>query len=229
MLYMGMLDRYKKKGGFSQLLQLLETSPVAKREQFLGLIAGENPAWEDALRRRILTVNRVYSWDPQYLVEVFSRLPPLTLASSLHGNPPEQVEHLLSCLPPISKRKIVSMMEEIKPSAAEKSTSIAKLLSEVRTFISQGIIRLDKVDPEFLVPENIEETLSATGGFLSKGDLESAIKGELKAESSGESSDLQHEIEFLRKKISHFSSEVAALKNENSLLKDKLAQIKKIA
>lgn len=38
---MGMLDRYKKKGGFNQLLQLLETSPSAKREQFLSLIGGE--------------------------------------------------------------------------------------------------------------------------------------------------------------------------------------------
>lgn len=226
---MGMLDRYKKKGGFAQLLQLLETSPVAKREQFLGLIAGESPRWEEALRRRILTINRVYSWDPQYLVEIFSRVPPLTLASSLHGNPPEQVESVLSCLPPISKRKIQSMMEEIQPTAAEKSTSIFKLLSEVRGFISQGIIRLEKVDPDFLIPENIEETLNMSGGSVSKAELESAIKGELKSESSGENPDLQHEVEFLRKKIGHFSSEIAALKNENSILKDKLAQIKKIA
>ncbi len=226
---MGMLDRYKKKGGFAQLLQLLETSPVAKREQFLGLIAGESPAWEEALRRRILTINRVYSWDPQYLVEIFSRVPPLTLASSLHGNPPEQIESVLSCLPPISKRKIESMMEEIQPTAAEKSTSIAKILSEVRGFISQGIIRLEKVDPEFLIPENIEETLNMTGGSISKADLESAIKGELKSESASDNSDLQHEVDFLRKKIIHFSSELASLKNENTILKDKLAQIKKIA
>lgn len=226
---MGMLDRYKKKGGFAQLLQLLETSPVAKREQFLGLIAGESPAWEEALRRRILTINRVYSWDPQYLVEIFSRVPPLTLASSLHGNPPEQIESVLSCLPPISKRKIESMMEEIQPTAAEKSTSIAKLLSEVRGYISQGIIRLEKVDPEFLIPENIEETLNMTGGSISKADLESAIKGELKSESASDNSDLQHEVDFLRKKIIHFSSELASLKNENTILKDKLAQIKKIA
>lgn len=226
---MGMLDRYKKKGGFAQLLQLLETSPVTKREQFLGLIAGESPAWEEALRRRILTISRVYSWDPQYLVEIFSRVPPLTLASSLHGNPPEQVESVLSCLPPISKRKIESMMEEIQPTAAEKSTSIAKLLSEIRGFISQGIIRLEKVDPDFLIPENIEETLNMTGGSISRAEMESAIKGELKSDSASDNSDLQHEVDFLRKKIIHFSSELAALKNENTILKDKLAQIKKIA
>lgn len=66
-----MLDRYKKKGGFHQLLQLLETSPSAKREQFLTLIGGENPVWEDALRRRVLTITRVYGWESQYLAEIF--------------------------------------------------------------------------------------------------------------------------------------------------------------
>lgn len=60
---MGMLDRYKKKGGFVQLLQLIETSPSKKQEQFLGLIAEESPAWEDTLRKKILTIDKVYSWD----------------------------------------------------------------------------------------------------------------------------------------------------------------------
>jgi flagellar motor switch protein FliG len=83
---MGMLDRYKKKGGFFQLLQLLETSPTTKREQFLTLIAGESPVWEEALRKRILTITRVYSWEGQYLVEIFTRVHPTTLAYALHGN-----------------------------------------------------------------------------------------------------------------------------------------------
>lgn len=227
---MGMLDRYKKKGGFSQLLQLLETSPTAKREQFLGLIAGESPAWEEALRKRILTVNRVYSWDAQYLVEVFSRVPPLTLATSLHGSPPEQVESLLSCLPPISKRKIADLMAEANPTAAEKSTSISKLISEVRGYIAQGILRLEKVDPDLFVPENIEESLSMGGGTISAADLEAASKGELKSGAAGETNaDLQNEIEFLRRKVVQFSSEVNALKQENAVLKDRLSQIKRIA
>lgn len=232
-LFMGMLDRYKKKGGFSQLLQLLETSPTTKREQFLGLIAGESPAWEEALRKRILTINRVYAWEGQYLVEILSRVPPLTLASSIHGNPSEQIEGLLNLLPPISKRKIVDLMGEMNPTAAEKATSISKLLAEVRGYIAQGILRLEKVDPELIIPENIEEILSMNGFSIPSSELELASKGELRASPSpagGEvNPDLQHEIEFLRKKIVQFSSEVNALKQENSVLKDKLSQIKRIA
>ncbi len=230
---MGMLDRYKKKGGFFQLLQLLETSPLAKREQFLGLIASESPAWEDALRKRILTINRVYSWESQYLVEVFSRVPPLTLANAMHGSPPEQVEQLLSCLPPISRRKIGDLMAESNPNPAEKTTCIAKLLSEVRGYISQGIIRLEKVDPDLLVPENIEEMLSM-GGYTTPLNFETTSDKKETASTSSASapevdSSTQQEVDFLKRKMNQLVSEVNALKHENSVLKDKLSQIKKIA
>ena len=44
-----MIDRYKKKGGFIQLLNLLETSSKAKQDQFLGLISQESKIWESEL------------------------------------------------------------------------------------------------------------------------------------------------------------------------------------
>jgi hypothetical protein len=229
---MGMLDRYKKKGGFFQLLQLLETSPTTKREQFLTLIAGESPVWEEALRKRILTITRVYSWEGQYLVEIFSRVQPQTLAYALHGNPAEQIESLLSCLPPISKRKITDLMAEANPSAAEKGTCISKMLSEVRGYIGQGIIRLEKVDPELHIPENIEEILSTTAFSIptfevAKKDGKPNIVGE--SDDSPAASAGGQETEFLKRKVNQLASEVNALKHENSVLKDKLAQIKKIA
>lgn len=230
-LAMGMLDRYKKKGGFYQLLQLLETSPATKREQFLGLIGGESPAWEEALRKRILTITRVYSWDGQYLVEIFSRVQPLTLANALHGNPQEQVDTLLSCLPPISKRKITDMMAESAPTPAEKSTCISRMLSEVRGFVSQGIIRLEKVDPELHIPENIEELLSVNAFATPTFDLSNpAGKSDSTPNIVGDSDPAaQQENEFLKRKVNQLASEVNALKHENSVLKDKLSQIKKIA
>ena len=229
-----MLDRYKKKGGFYQLLQLLETSPTAKREQFLSLIAGESPAWEDALRKRILTISRVYSWEAQYLVEIFSRVQPMTLAYALHGNPGEQVEQLLSCLPPISRRKITDLMTDSNPTAAEKGACISKMLSEVRGYIGQGIIRLEKVDPELNIPENIEEMLNNSGYTVPVYDAD-PIKKDLKPNVVADVSEMTlsgvaaQEVDFLKRKVNQLASEVNALKHENSVLKDKLTQIKKIA
>ena len=233
---MGMLDRYKKKGGFYQLLQLLETSPTVKREQFLKLIEAESPAWEEALRKRVLTVNRVYGWESQYLVEIFSRVQPLTLANALHGSPQEQVDQLLGCLPPISKRKITDLMAESNPSPGEKSSCIVRLLSEVRGFVSQGIIRLEKVDPELHVPENIEEVLNSSGFAVPSFDYDTGKKDsaphvavEPEPGASPAQAALLQENEFLKRKVNQLVAEVNTLKNENSILKDKLFQIKKIA
>lgn len=231
---MGMLDRYKKKGGFFQLLQLLETSPAAKREQFLGLIAAESPAWEEALRTRILTVNRIYGWDPQYLAEIFSRIPTQTAGYALHGSPQEHIDKVLSGLPSISKRKITDVIAEVNPTVPEKSTCMARILTEVRGYIGQGIIRLEKVDPDLHIPENIEELLSHSyvGAPIydheaAKKDGKPAIVGE--AEEMQTDSGIQQENDFLKRKVNQLSSEVNALKHENSVLKDKLSQIKKIA
>ena len=92
---MAMLDRYKKKGGFVQLLQLIETSPKAKQEQFLSLIASESPAWEEALRKKTITAEKILSWAPEVLAEVVTRLPPLTVSVILHGMASDEVDRIL--------------------------------------------------------------------------------------------------------------------------------------
>ena len=125
-------------------------------------------------------------------------------------------------------------MAESNPSASEKSTCVVRLLTDVRGFISQGIIRLEKVDPDLNIPENIEEVLSVTSldtlaiapeGPAAKADEKPNIVGEAYEPVSAGSAD----VDFLRRKLNHLSSEVNALKHENTVLKDKLAQIKRIA
>lgn len=233
---MGMLDRYKKKGGFFQLLQLIETSPTKKREQFLTLIAEENPIWEETLKKKLLTVEQIFSWDAQFLVEILSRLQPLTLAVALHGTPAEEIDKLLSCLPPITKRKIDDLISEANPNPAEKATCLMKIITEVRGFVTQGYLKLEKIDPELVVPENIEEMLSnMSSGFsadvivIKGGDVEPAKHDAPKGAAGAGHSEAHAEVDFLKKKLSQAASEINALKHENSVLKDKLAQIKRIA
>lgn len=238
---MAMLDRYKKKGGFHQLLQLIETSPLKKQEQFLALIAEESPVWEENLKKKMLSVEKIYSWDQQVLSEVLSRLQPLTLAVAVHGTPEEEINKLFACLPPITKRKIHDLIAEANPSPAEKVTCKMKIITEVRGFIAQGIVKLEKIDPELHIPENFEEMLgNMSAGFsadviiIKGGDVEAAsgkpgtvVSSSSPAASSG--GDGNADVEFLRRKLNQAMSEINALKSENSALKDRLAQIKRIA
>lgn len=232
---MAMLDRYKKKGGFSQLLQLIETSPRSKQDQFLKLIADESPAWESAVRQRILTIEKIFSWGPEALSEILSRLHPLQLAVALHGMPPDTQEQILNVLPPISRRKISDLVSEANPTAGEQVTCYYKIVTDVRGFMAQGLVKVEKVDPRLLVPDDIEEKLAATLTGISAADVESFTQTSADGvptsnnQSSSENQASQQEVDFLKRKMNQLLGELNALKLENSTLKDKLAQIKRIA
>lgn len=238
---MGMLDRYKKKGGFIQLLTLIETSGKQKQDQFLNLIQQENPVWEEALRKKSLTLERIFSWNPVYLGEILSRLQPLTLATVLHGLPQEKIDGTIGCLPMSDRRKIQQVIDESNPTPAEKNTCVMRVITETRGFILGGVIKLDKVDPELAIPENFEEQLNSQAltkalGEMSSGSSEHKTASdepgdgtELKFDNRVEQHHGKEEVEFLKKKVNQLVAENNALKSELNQAKHKLEQIRKIA
>lgn len=242
---MAMLDRYKKKGGFVQLLQLIESSGKTKQEQFLALIAAESPAWEEAIRKKSLTLDKILSWNQVYLGEVLTRVQPLTLATAFNGMPKENVERILSCIGISDRRKIQQVIDESNPTPAEISTCIMKIIMETRSMIQSGILKMDKIDPEMMIADHFEE-------HLNKVHLQRAIEGSgltvtnPVTEGSGEPSPLNfdgpkaapasessgrysEEIEFLKKKVHQLVAENASLKQEIAVMRGKLDQIRKIA
>lgn len=228
---MAMLDRYKKKGGFNQLLQLIETSGKTKQDQFLALIAQESPVWEETLKKKWITLEKVLSWSPVYLSEIFSRIQILTLASAFHGFPEEKLTIILNAITSTDQRKFQMTLQEINPNPAEKATSQMKILSETRGLIAKGVIKLDKLDPELVIPENIEEKLSEAGYQLTVNappvEATAELKFDQKVEAKADTS--KEEIDFLRKKVNQLVNENNLLKHELSVLRNKIEQIKKIA
>lgn len=236
---MGMLDRYKKKGGFFQLLTLIETSGGKKQEQFLGLICQESPAWEQELKKKMLTADRVFTWPNDVMSEILTRLQPLTLCVCLHGRSAPEVEKILGPLPPITKRKITDQMSELNPNPAEKATCEMKLITEVRAIAASGYIKFEKFDADLFVEENIEERLNNSDSglaFLSKIEVnysdDSKPASSSQSQSSGGSSagaGSGAEMDAMRRKINQLMLENNSLKQELHAAKDKLAQIKRIA
>lgn len=248
---MGMLDRYKKKGGFLQLLTLIETSGKQKQEQFLALILQENAVWEAELRKKSLTLDKILSWDVSHLSEVLSRVQPLTLATALSGMPKERVELILGCLGISDRRKIQTVIDESKPTPAEINTCVMKIITETRGFMTTGILKMDKIDPELAIPENIEEQLNTAAIQKSLNDLTPASSGtttevssetglvfELRSnrgenkhddKNEAKSEHSREEIDFLKKKVNTLVAENTSLKQEVAVLRGKLEQIKKIA
>lgn len=247
---MSMLIRYKKKGGFFQLVQLIETSNSKKREQFLSLIKVESPIWEAELRKKVLSLEKVLGWENSIISEIISRIPTITLTTILQSRTKNDYDKLYSLLSFADQRKYQDNVAN-PPNAGEIQTAEDKVLQEVRNLISLGIIKLEKVDPSLIIQDNIEEhlenlslhksskenddrveitSLNPTSNDLneidtSKNSIKDSSPKPTPAQNQKESSD----FDFLKHKLAQLTHELNDLRKENLILKDKLEKIKKIA
>lgn len=244
---MGHLDRYKKPGGFQQLLSLIESFAAQKQEKFLGLVEAENPTWGKALRDKLITVPRILNWPPATLAEIVPKMNINILSIALHGLSKEEVERFLSGLPAGEKRKITNEYEVVKPQPNEIAATHVKLIEMVRRMVSEGELRLEVVDPGAIVNEKTEEQLLQASTFVrgESQDQETVsseppgaertlelVKEAVKEAGAGarvDHSKLTAEVKSLQALLVSIQKENKSLKAEVKLLKDKLEAIRKIA
>ncbi len=223
---MGMIDRYKKKGGFAQLLALMETSGKDKQDKFLKIIEDENVTWAKAIKQKMLSIQRFFSWDDNTVAEVVGTLNDLTVAVVSIGVDEKQKEKLFKLMDHSRKRKIDFILQEKKPNQSESNSAFMQVLTEVRKMINEGYIRLDKVDPELHWDSVFEEKL-ISGLLFDYDDGAQPAKSEA-ASPVGEKVNTQ-ELETLRRKVSQLTQENDSLKQKLTQAEEKLDQIRKIA
>jgi hypothetical protein len=232
---LGTLDRYRKTGGFIQILQLIETCGLQKQEKFLSMIKEEDSRWSDAIQKKMLTMDKILTWSDEVLSEVSGNLQELSIAVALHGLPQEKHERFLRSFSFAKRRKIEDLFQTNQPSAADISAAFIKIFMEVRKLIHEGVLRADKVDPEIFVEDGIEEKLKRTDLPTAQSLNEKlAVKQQIHDEETTQigkdpTAPEPEEVRVLRRKLLHLSEENQVLKNENHNLKAKIEHIKKIA
>lgn len=231
---MSMIERYKKKGGFVQLLNLIETTGGEKKEKFLKMIKDENPGWESEIRKKMLTMDKVLSWNTSYLMEVIPNVPTPALAVAISSLPADKQQIILSALPFGERKKAEDIMKDSKPNAGEVFTCQMKILMEVRNQVNSGKLKFEKFDPDMVISENIEEQLASgqTGIDIA------AMMAELPPANAAPGAPAAHganneELAALRKKLVVLTQEMQRLQKENTELKANvstaLTALKKIA
>jgi hypothetical protein len=161
-MLMSTLGRFRKPGGFQQLLVLIETCEPTKQKNLLHLIGVEDPGWAHLVKVKALTFERVLSWPVEILMEVTPPLPDQILASSykmaeLISTPerPALHEKWLKSIPSIKAREIQDLARLHTLSTADQSACVIKLLQTVRELESKGIIRFASFDPSLDVDQRI--------------------------------------------------------------------------
>lgn len=144
---MSMLGRYKKTGGFQQLLSLIETCAPTKREQLMKVIQAEDPGWAALLKTKMLTFEKFFAWDPIHIAEITNEMPARILAAALVGLPPESVARATHTMDHMKKREIETLLAEMTPNPSEVETARMKLLTRVRELEKEKRIDLNQIDP----------------------------------------------------------------------------------
>ena len=252
-----MLDRYKKTGGFNQLLTLLETCGAQKQSKFLEIIRTEDPRWADALEAKMIDLKRFLSWSDSAVAEVTGAMLDLNIGAVISSLNEDQQKRLMSTLPHIKRRKVEEQLEGAKPSPGEVAASINKLFETIRKLSQDGVLRLDKVDALLFIDADIEDRLKAgmnivgvpsaaesfakaTASALLANDMDPSDGPKLqivksmntvvvpsKADSHSRAG--EQEIVLLKKRIQLLQQENAALKQDLANAQAKLDQIRKLS
>ncbi|OQW50875.1 MAG: hypothetical protein A4S09_11150 [Proteobacteria bacterium SG_bin7] len=150
---MGMLDRYRKKGGFRQLLQLIETCATAKQTQFMEIVKKEDPTWAKKISKKMLSMELVFSWPIEVVGEFATEIPLRTLAIALKKVGPAGLEKATATLPHLKKREVEEMFSTLNPNPNEVHAASIKVIEKVRQLIDNGKIRLDRFAPDLALTE----------------------------------------------------------------------------
>ena len=225
---MSMIDRYKKKGGFVQLVILIETTGPDKREKFLKMIADENPTWEAAIKNKMLTMDRISNWNQTFLMEFMPQIPAMVTACALFPLAEDKKQKILGALSFGDRKKVDEVLKDHKPNSGEIVSSQNKIFTEIRTMVASNKLKFEKFDESLVIPENYEEMLMSGAADIpvTHDAISDVVHSTGAPVSSSTSSGGSEELTLLRRKLVALTQETTLLKKENKELKEKLDGIK---
>ncbi len=248
---MAMLDRYRKPGGFLQLLNLIETAGPQKQAKFLEIVKEEDSRWAEVMGDKLLSMQKICGWNNEAMMEVVANLQILSLAVMLHGLDEGNRDRFTVAMSNGQRRAVMEQFNAAQPTPAEINTTFIRVITDVRKMISDGRLRMERIDAKLVVEEGIEEALKKPrpvhGGASSASPQSESSKIEYGSNAefhtpypemappaaSGTASVPNgagsSEIILLKKRLTIVANENSVLKLEVLRLRGKLEQIKKIA
>lgn len=159
---MSMLKRYRKAGGFKQLLNLIETSTTAKKEQLLKLIAVEDKKWATEIEKRMLTFPKVLTWKIEAIEKIILQIPEQTWPKSLFHLPEADrkkwFSELINFQPQNKQKHLQDYFSSLAPSPGEVEAAHLLIVKKIREMQIAGDFRPEHYDPNLSL-EGVDKVL----------------------------------------------------------------------
>lgn len=155
---MSTLARFRKPGGFRELVILIERCSPDKQKSLFHKIAAEDPGWAHLLKTKVLTFRRILDWPPETLMEITPNLSDHTLVvlykvaeSYSKKNQLLLHEKLLDSLPYFKKSEILDQATVVDITISDQNAALLRLLHTVRELELRGKISFKNFDPLLLI------------------------------------------------------------------------------
>lgn len=155
-----LLQRFRKPGGFTQLLALIETCDPLKQKSLLHLVGNEDPGWAYLVKLKMITVERVLSWPVETLMEITTHLPDRVLAAAWNiAIPFPQGSYLqekwMKSLPAMKAREIKSIVDSTAFTPSELQAAAIRIVQTVRELEEKDLLRFSQFDPALEIDKRV--------------------------------------------------------------------------
>ena len=208
---MSSLQRYRKPGGFVQLVSLIETFGPQKRDKFIEMIEGESLAWAAALRDKMLTLERVLGWSDDVCGLILKSLPLKSQAYFLEGIEPAAKARLLQTMSGSERRRLDDILSENNPKPEEVASVLIKFVEVSRRMVQERELSLEKIAPALVIAGDFEAKLDEG------------------ATPAGNASGAPTDVVAVQRQLALALKDNKNLKDEVKALRDRLDQIRRIA
>ena len=159
---MSMLSRFRKPGGFLQLLSLMESCDQQKKQNLLQLVGAEDPGWAHLVKSKSLSFERILSWPVDVLMEITPYLPDRILVTAYQmadalskKNFSDCHQRWLKSLPNIKAKEIYNLSQSAPINPIEHHAAAVKIIQTVRELEAKGQIRFSHFDPTLEIDKRI--------------------------------------------------------------------------
>ena len=150
---MSVYGRYKKSGmdGFRNLVSLLETTPLERRQRMIDVGMLEDPEYTQQALQLMMNFADVLSLGDLELAELLNQVPIRILATAIHPLSDEVKARFLRYAPRKKQADLKLLLEGGQPALGLVGGAQLQMVGHLRELEKNGVIRLKRIPEQLQV------------------------------------------------------------------------------